>query len=251
MKEKPVVFLYLSFFFFVIALSLPMQIMWIYGHDLTEINAVLSKLTALNIVCFILLLVNSWFSFSVSALLNITLPGLAVAISLNNYTVGLYGSDFTAEETLFASLSFVSVILGFYVAGGYQVLKNPRLWWWKTPKRKSMKRPLALWKASGRFIIGDTENLSSSGVFVNFSESSRRKQKNFFRGPRPGESFEIHIQTRKRDCVSLKGTVVREEKNKRGEQLGVGIRFNSMGLLDRVKLMSLLYVSRPAFIKSM
>src|SRR6185437_14481977 len=74
MQRRPAVFPFLSVLFLGIALSLPLQVMWIYGHGFDEMDAVLNKLTIFNWLVMISLVITAVLLWTASPALKIFAP---------------------------------------------------------------------------------------------------------------------------------------------------------------------------------
>src|SRR5665213_4610446 len=95
MRRRPMWFILLALAFFGVAISLPLQIMMIYGHGLSEISAVFDKLTLLNWLVLCGTLICSGLVWRASPYLRYAVPLLIALVAINNFFVGYYATDFS------------------------------------------------------------------------------------------------------------------------------------------------------------
>lgn len=171
MRTKP---LYLSVFpilSFLIALSFPMQIYYLYGIEPHNIIKVLNMLTPLNLLSMALLMVAALLSVTLNRNIYRVLPALILVVFLNNAIVGVYGTDYTLIQVAASFILFAFSIKPFYESDIREVIFQPKLRWWDTPKRFDVKKPLKI-QTSSFELNTVSENVSKSGLFARFTHLS-------------------------------------------------------------------------------
>ena len=138
MKQRPISLTIFSLLLFGIALSVPLQIIWLYGHTLNEWSLILSKLTWLNIVIIGLSLSNAYLAWIGDPWLKFSVPVLLGLVTLNNFIVGNYGVDYSAAQTTLATLGFFGVHASLLFTQAHMVIGHPELRWWLIPERKKL-----------------------------------------------------------------------------------------------------------------
>ncbi len=165
MKNKPLFLKLFPLFALAIALSFPLQIMYLYKIPYTDIIKVFSMLTPLNLISMSVLFTTAILTASMSRSVYKMVPILLVALFANNAIVGLYGSDYTVVQVALSFFLFAFSLKPFYAQEVKAVILNPNLRWWKTPERFNVKKDLKI--SNGSFdIFSETTNISSTGLFA-------------------------------------------------------------------------------------
>lgn len=165
MKNKPLFLKLFPLFSFAIALSFPLQIRFLYGIPLTDVESIFSMLTPMNIISMTVLITTGILTASMSHNVYKTVPVLLVALFLNNAIVGLYGSDYTMIQVGLSFVLFAFSLKPFYAQEIKAVIENPKLRWWETPKRYKVKMDLKISNGS-LHLLTETDNISSTGIFT-------------------------------------------------------------------------------------
>ncbi|MBT4792474.1 MAG: PilZ domain-containing protein [Halobacteriovoraceae bacterium] len=169
MISKPLYLTLFPFLAFGIALSFPIQIYYLYKIPLTDIERIFSMLTPLNILNMIVLFLAGAMTLKLNKAIYKIVPVLLIITLINNAIVGLYGSDFSLIQV---GLSFVLLSLSlkpFYQSEIQAIILNPKLRWWKTPKRYDLKQPIMI-KSNNIEINSESINMSTTGLFAKIEE---------------------------------------------------------------------------------
>lgn len=174
MRTKPKHLNLLAAVILAAALSLPLQIMLLYGHPPTEVTAIAAKLTPLNWLILLFCPVVSYLVYRASPLLVAAAPALAGLVVYNNYFVGQVGTDYSPVLTGTASVAFCCALGAIFTSDVRKIIMNPKLRWWLIPERKTLEIPVRLRVLNGRYKSGREEfytitfDISESGLFIPF-----------------------------------------------------------------------------------
>ena len=167
MKTKPKVFNVVSLLVAGVALAMPLQIAWIYGHSLPEeLGAVLAKLSWLNLLVMVSCSITAVASWRGSGLLRLMIPLSILSVAVNNWNVAHNGSDFAPWAALLGVFLFASIFALFLEPNAKKVLLNPALRWWRIPERRRVEIPVQIQIMSGETFHSKTFDLSKGGLFV-------------------------------------------------------------------------------------
>lgn len=240
MKSKPMIFNILGLFFLGVALSLPLQVGFLYENDLTTMkdwHSIIIKLTPLNYLIMGLCLVNSYFAFTVKPFLKYTVLISVILVSLNNYIVGSWGMDFAPLTTWFATLFFAAISYSFSFFHGSEAIDHPDQQWWKVAPRYNKTFPVWIEWNGKKKVLTTTHDISKTGAFV--STINDHTQALVHDLP-IGEKVRLSIGTNNGE-LRLEGVVVRKEAKNRGQYpQGLGIKFNPMNPLHNLRLRGIL-----------
>src|ERR1017187_4963413 len=90
-----------------VAVSFPIQIMFLYGHAIDETGAIFAKLSVLNWLVMISALLNAWLVFRASPSVIYTLPLGAFCVILNNWVVGMWHIDYSTSMAELSTLGYI------------------------------------------------------------------------------------------------------------------------------------------------
>lgn len=166
MKNKPKALVFLAAVLVGIALSFPLQIMYLYGHGISEFSAIWAKVSITNQIVMLLCLVNAYLLMEVNKAVIYTTPVLILAVIFNNWWVAHAGFDFSMGTTVLASSGFAFLHGLMLAPDARRVLTRPNERWWRTAKRKRVEVPtfVSPW-VEGSFST-TTFDLSSTGAFL-------------------------------------------------------------------------------------
>jgi hypothetical protein len=174
MKTKPRHLNYAAAALLAITISLPIQIMVLYGHPPTEIAAIAAKFSPLNWMLLFLGPVVAALMYRASPLCLVAAPSFAALVVYNNWFVSKVGHDFTPWATTIGSALFCMALAGVFTRDVRAILVNPSRRWWLTPARKSVEISVRMRVLNGRYKSGKEEfytvtyDLSESGAFIPF-----------------------------------------------------------------------------------
>jgi len=122
-------------------------------------------LTPVNLLTMTILFLAGFLTLFMHKHIYKIIPALLLILFANNAIVGLYGTDFTLIQVCLSFLLFALSLKPFYQQDIRAVIMNPKLRWWKTPKRYPMGKSVGLESSKERI---DTEalNFSTSGLYA-------------------------------------------------------------------------------------
>ncbi len=156
----------LSFACACLALAMPLQIMLLYGHGLSEWTSIWSKLTWINNIIVLGLLVNAILLWQVSPLLKFTVPILLMLVGVNNYIVGFYATDFSMLTTSLGTFGFLLLHIPILDKRVRWILVNPERRWWRRADRYRVSIPLVVEGVRLHSVRAETFDVSESGLFI-------------------------------------------------------------------------------------
>lgn len=218
MPTKPKFINIMSFIFIALALSFPVQIMFMFKLPPWHIGILASKLTPLNYLLMGLFLYTAYLTYKTNKLVFIILPIVNFFVFLNNFIVAEYGQVFTHTQTVVASTAFLLLTLSFYQKDIYQVYSDLKFRWWLTSPRFKRQIPITIHYQGEKFQTS-TFDISKTGMFIKTDDLYR-----IFKIENNKEielSFKINNRTMK-----LTATVVRKSIAKGQYPAGIGVHFS-------------------------
>lgn len=168
MRTRPKLLLCLVAALIGVAVSMPVQIAWLFGHPITEMDAILAKLTPLNWAVIFACLAHAYVTYNASRWLLISAFGAVLVVNLNNLSVGMAEINYSFGEALFGTVAFFglhSVVLHPSIRN---LLEIPTKRWWMQPPRKSMNLKMSVRRLNGEVFMAKTHDISRGGVFIPF-----------------------------------------------------------------------------------
>jgi hypothetical protein len=159
------------------ALSLPLQLMLIYGNPPTEIAAIAAKLSPLNWLLLFSCPIVAGMVYRASRWMVATVPLLAALVVYNNWFVSQVSTEYPVWITQAASFLSCFFLFSVFSEEIRRLILKPELRWWLTPKRKAVEVTLRLRVLSGRYKSGREEfytitfDISESGAFIPFGRA--------------------------------------------------------------------------------
>lgn len=231
-QQRPIIFPILSLAYLGIALSLPIQIMVIYEHPISELSAVLAKMTVLNWAVFVGSLITSYMLYVAEPFTRAMVPFMVGVVTVNNFFVGYVAADFPPDVALWATVGFALLNTPLLLAGPREVLVNPRSRWWTNAKRKRAELPIAVGGPWRNPIRARTFDLSESGVFVSFADKDDWKNLDF----QPKDPVQLSWKINSSERIQCFGRVVRVAEAKGNYPTGMGIEFVNISGAERRRL---------------
>ncbi|MDP7319355.1 MAG: PilZ domain-containing protein [Bacteriovoracaceae bacterium] len=216
MKTKPLYLTLFPIFAFLLALSFPLQIYYLYQTPLHDLAKIFSMLTPLNLLTMTTLILTSVLTLSLNKWVYKIVPLLLLTLFINNAVVGLYGTDYTLAQVCVSFVLFALSLKPFYKNEIKAVIQNPRLRWWQTPKRYNMIKPLRI--SSEHFnIYSQSVNVSETGIFAEIQE------KELLESLKVNDIVKLDIIDK--DKITLEAKVVRVNSNHEVQPDGFGLHF--------------------------
>lgn len=227
MSKRPYSLILLSFFLICIAIGFPLQIMFIYGHSISELGTIYDKLTWLNLLCMFFCLLNAYFLFEGMKIVHWTIPISLVIVTFNNFTVSRIGVDFTHSQTMVASLSFLMLYSLLFEPKAKAVLTGSLKKWWKNPPRYKLHLPISILPHCGIPFDSKTHDLSYGGFFIPYDQSENSQKL------LPGKKISIKLALDQLTNIRCEGHVVRVALAAGTYPSGMGVKFDNMNFSDR------------------
>lgn len=167
MTRQPRIMIALSLAYLLVAVSMPLQVVFLSGYNLTDVDLIWAQLTVLNIAIMITCALVGVCLYISSRFTMMLLPLLSAMILYNNFLVGQFEYQYTSLQALLASAGFLSLSGAVYfIPLVRQPLLDRSRRWWKTPKRMATAFETYLHPFVGPSLSGATFDLSESGFFI-------------------------------------------------------------------------------------
>lgn len=167
MNKKPSYFTWVSLFLLGVAISFPAQILYLFEYELNDIYLCFSQLSLINWLVMSSCLSVSIFVWMVHKYINYFMAGLIFIVSVNNLIVGLTAVNYTWMEAMISEVVFVSPLIFLFRNSFQQLINNPALHYWRTPRRFSLQEAVYIDKELN--ITSESVNVSSSGILIKIS----------------------------------------------------------------------------------
>ena len=135
MMVRPKQFYLMAMAMFIIAISFPLQVMVLYGHQLNETAAIFSKITWLNWLVIASFLAAGYLMFNASRFLLYIAPIMLGLVALNNYWVGQFAGDYSLLQTSLGTFAVALLYVPLFMPSSQVVLKDPKRRWWRRSRR--------------------------------------------------------------------------------------------------------------------
>lgn len=267
MRTRPKRLLLLAAFLVLLAFSLPVQIMALYGHSPNEAGAIAAKLAPLNWGILLFAPLAAWLAYRASIWLIAILPPLVGLVFYNNWLVGQMGTDYSPLTAMLGALAFLGVAGAMLNRESLRVLLNPGSRWWLTPARRKLAIPVRLKFLSrtapkksleglDEFYIR-TFDISEGGAFIPLQQAGPERgdapsttlEARFERDPKARQVFHAILQnlavgTQCYVCLPLKDVsfitcraeVVRNTQGRGEYPAGVGLRFLGLSWAEKRRI---------------
>lgn len=218
MPTKPKFILLMSALFLALAISFPVQIMFMFGYMPWDIIPIVTKLTPLNYLLIAVFSYTAYLTYKTNKLVFVMLPFLNFFVFINNFIVAEYGQIYTHAQTLVASTAFLLLTLSFYQKDIYNVYNDLKYRWWLTSPRFQKKIPIIINYLDETYNC-TTFDISKTGMFIKTDDLYRVfKIEN-------NKNIDLVFKIGKQD-IKLTAKVVRKSIAKGNYPAGVGVHFN-------------------------
>jgi hypothetical protein len=225
----------MSVLFVAIAISMPVQIMSLYGHGFSEAAAILNKLTVFNWLVMIALAVSAFMVANASPGFLYSVWCLIGLVAVNNFFVGYHAIDYSPWSAAFATVAFGAINLPLLRREDIRFLMaNPDSRWWRVSLRKTVHLPVILTGKKFQRVRGETFDLSESGMFVPMMEGQAQLQLH--------QKISITLTLGTFAQIRCDGRVVRFAEAKGKYPSGMGIEFIELSRHQKLEIKK--YLSR-------
>ena len=219
MLTRPRQFYLVSFIMLFVALSFPLQVIYLYGHSLGEWNAILNKITWFNWLVVGLLILNGYLHLKASALLKYVGPISILIVGWNNYLVGAYNTDYSMASTTLATFGFSLLFAPLFLKSSRIVLADPKRRWWRRSKRYYHRISTTMNPYVGEMIHAYSFDISKTGIFIcteNLGEGTT---------PKVGEHVRLCLNINSMKKIRCDAIVVRTADSTGRYPKGLGLKF--------------------------
>lgn len=223
MKKRPPLFYLVSISLLAIAISIPTQILLLYGHPVEEIYFAFSKMTVMNWISCATLGGLSLAALNGSRSLYILIPLSIAVIGWNNFLVGSWGYDYNLTTTWWSTTLFAAGCGFLFLPQYFQVLQYPEQRWWLVAKRISIHLPVEVSPFRGHEFTGKTLDVSQTGAFIEGDDALLKL----------GEMIDLNLKLNTLQNLQVRAEVVRKSK----EDSRFAVHFHDLGQ-DQKKLLS-------------
>lgn len=220
MRNRPKTLLVYSLSLILVAVSMPIQILFLYAHTVSELHLAFSKLTIMNFVVMSLLMATAWSAWHVHRSFSWLAPLTVISTIINNLFVAHYGEDYSPILVHTGSLLFSFFIMAPYLNATFrEILAHPGKRWWRSESRQVFMQPVTLF-VGGRLITETLSfDISTGGIFLQSPDYS-------YYGLNSGDPVSVRWITPYAEAVEMNAHVVRTTEAQGRYPRGIGIRFD-------------------------
>lgn len=219
MIMRPKQFYIIALALIVIGISFPLQVMFLYGHDISEWASIMSKITTINWLVIGSIFLLSYLHLKASKWLVVAAPATIILVGVNNYIVGQFAGDYSMTQAMVASGGFSFLFLPLFMQSSKLVLKDPKRRWWVRSKRYNRKIPTTINPFVGDMVQAHTFDISETGAFVSFEGIPEEDL------PKVGERIRVSFTINSMKKIRCEAVVVRQADAVGRYPQGVGLRF--------------------------
>lgn len=232
MKKRPFLFNFYSLFFLSVAISFPMQIMSLYGHEMSETSMIISKMTYFNWAVVGVCILNAALSHYGHWILKFSLPLSFFVVALNNFFVSKLSNDYSPLITTVATLGFGFVSSYLFFTKAKNILDNQERRWWLAPER--FKRALPVWIQGplGSPLMSSTFDISKSGAFLSAPALATVREE-LMNPINEGDEISLTLGLSGQKEFSCQAEVVRLCEPNGNYPGGIGIKFKDMSVNNK------------------
>ena len=220
MIMRPKQFYFVAAAMFAVALSFPVQVMFLYGHHWSETSAIFSKITSINWLVIGSLIFGAYLYFHASRYILYVAPIILALVAFNNYLVGAFAGDFSLIQTSMGTAGIGALFFPLALPSSRVVLKDPKRRWWRRSKRINKRLAATVNPYVGGMVHGHTFDVSKSGAFVCLEDDNNEL-------PKIGDTVRISFNVNSMKKIRCEAVVVRIAEPQGRYPKGMGIRFTS------------------------
>ena len=227
MKIRPEPLTGLALIMVAVAISLPIQIMVLYGHPPSEFLLAIHKMPITNTLVIGTSLLSALLAWRASSLLKFALPLNILMVGWNNWLVERSSlNEFPSGIAIASFIAFLGVHSLCLHPQALRVLKDPTLRWWLTPRRKNVRVPIFIQTWMGETIKAYTLDISDDGLFVPFGlRELNQHPKSFKPLLEIGRRVDLNIVLNPLNTIHCEAEIVRSSMTAEGiYPAGVGFR---------------------------
>lgn len=219
MIVRPKQFYIVALALVLLAVSFPVQVVYLYDHSFTEVDAIVSKISFLNWLVIGGLITLSYLHLKASKLLMVAAPLLIFLVGLNNYVVGQFASDYSMGQTMAATSLFSLLFTPLFLPSSRLIFKDPTRRWWVRSKRYHKKISTTINPYVGDMLHAYTFDISETGAFISFEDLPPEDM------PKVGDHIRVSFNVNSMRKIRCEAIVVRLAEPKGRYPQGLGLRF--------------------------
>lgn len=237
MSKRPKLLLALAWIIGAAVMSIPVQIMAIYGHGPDEILEVFDKMTGLNWMVLLSGIGAATCIAKASPWTRFVVPSFLLIAGVNNYFVGDFATDYSPMQANLATLGLVALNLPLLQPRIFQLLVHPDRRWWMVSKRQRVSVPVFIGGARNAALRAETFDISETGAFIPLATAQDHKYAIGKKGNLEiDEIITIAMTLGTLKQVRCEGRVVRMADARGSYPAGIGIQFMEMGTDEKREL---------------
>jgi hypothetical protein len=241
MRQRPRVFDLLALALLLVAFSLPVQVMLMFGHTPGEFTAIFNQLAPMNWVVAMLAVACAVAHWRASPTLWILSPLFILAVGWNNYLVAQAGLNFSWATTLLATGATLALHGLLLTPTARKVLLNPKMRWWLTAPRKRVQLRATIWPVLGGELLTSTYDVSEGGAFFSLEEASWTSRRTLsIKNLSVGTVCTLKMKLDSGRAIQCDAEVVRQAEPRGQYPGGFAVRFKSLSREDQKALAQLL-----------
>lgn len=215
---RPKQFYIAAIIMFLLALSFPVQVVFLYGHHWSEWATIFSKITWLNWLVAVSFVVCGYLYFNASRLLIVAAPVIVILSIVNNYVVGKFAGDYSLAQTNFASLGVALLFTPLLMPSSQIILRDPKRRWWRRSKRFNKRVSATINPYVGEMLQAHTYDISKTGAFLSVDINSEDV-------PKVGDVIRVSLNVNSMKKIRCEAQVVRVTEANGRYPDGIGLKF--------------------------
>lgn len=222
---------FLAGVYFLMALALPLQMIWIHKLPLGQLHRAFTFMPLGNWLVCLLALASAYHLITYSHRSFYLLPVALGITVLNNWWVSYAGSTFSSDQTWLASGLLVSCHAALAHPRAFKALKKNTPKPWRQPPRFLLSYPTTLIPPTGPAVILNSHDLSLTGMFLCSSDIRAPRgylNKACVNHIHEGTEVSLRVQIDQLRTLRIEAQVVRKVEDSSEEPPGLALRFHSM-----------------------
>ncbi len=168
MQTRPKLLIAISMAMVAVALSLPIQISFLFGHPFTEVEPILAKLTPLNWAVMGVCLLHGYCVFNASRWMLASTILAVLVVNFNNIAVGSIELNYSFGQAFLGTLGFIALNGALAHPSIRNLVAMPSKRWWMRAPRRSIKLNMSVKRLNGEVFMAHTHDISRGGAFIPF-----------------------------------------------------------------------------------
>lgn len=232
MKTRPMLLRLLFAYLTAVAISMPVQIMWLYGHPPYEWIEIAAKLTPLNWLICAMAPITGCLIYQASPLALAAVPALAYVIIANNWFAAELATDYSPLWAGVGTGLFLLSLTPLLKPATLRLFLHPEKRWWRTPHRRRASLPVVFQNEGLEFIV-NTFDISEGGAFIPAWPVRPREPRTYLTSLVPGKVITVFLDLKNAARIGCRAQIVRQSDATGDYPSGIAIRFLDMSWRER------------------